>query len=125
MQKTPKKHLIKITALTLISLTWAFNMSHTSAEEKSTKEYQPRALMVVESKDIYSIIASKKLYQITAKTKIFSPNGMEIPLRELPVPCEAKVQYEPVTYDDPTALKIVVKNIFPGASTDWSIPLPE
>jgi hypothetical protein len=126
MQKTPKKHLIKITALTLISLSWAFNLPQALAGgEKAVREYQPSALMVVESKDIYSIIASKKLYQITPKTKIFSPNGMEIPLHELPVPCEAKVQYEPVTYDDPTALKIVVKNIFPGASTDWSIPLPE
>ena len=46
-------------------------------------------------------------------------------MRELPVPCEAKIQYQPVKYDDPTALKIVVKNIFPGASTDWSTPLPE
>ena len=72
MQKTRKKHLIKITALILISLSWTFNVSHTSAEEKSTKEYQPSALMVVESKDLYSIIASKKLYQIKTKTKIFA-----------------------------------------------------
>lgn len=125
MQRIGKKYLIKIAALSLISLTWAFNVSQAVAAEKPAREYQPSALMVVESKDIYSIIASKKLFRITAKTKLFDPNGKDITIRELPVPCEAKIQYQPVKYDDPTALKIVVKNIFPGASTDWSTPLPE
>ncbi|MBU4443914.1 hypothetical protein KJ656_02375, partial [bacterium] len=102
-----------------------FNLPQAVAAEKSTREYQPSALMVVESKDICSIIASKRLFRITTQTKVFGPNGKEITIRDLPVPCEAKVQYEPLQYDDPTALKIVVKNIFPGASTDWSTPLPE
>jgi len=125
MQRIGKKYLIKIAALSLISLTWTFNVPQAVAGEKTVRQYQPSSLMVVESKDIYSIIASKKLFQITAKTKLFDPNGKEITMRELPVPCEAKIQYQPVKYDDPTVLKIVVKNIFPGASTDWSTPLPE
>ena len=125
MQRTHKKYLIKIVALTLISLTWTFNLPQAVAGEKTVREYQPSALMVVESKDRYSIIASKKLFRITTKTEVFGPNGKEITMRELPVPCEAKVQYQPVKYDEPRVLKIVVKNIFPGASTGWSTPLPE
>ena len=125
MQRVAKRCLITIAALTLISLTWTFNVPQAAAAEKPAREYQPSALMLVESKDIYSIIASKKLFRITAKTKLFDPNGKEITIRELPVPCNAKIQYQPVKYDDPTALKIVVEDIFPGASTSWSTPLPE
>jgi hypothetical protein len=125
MQRVAKRCLITIAALSLISLTGAFNRSQAAASEKPAREYQPSALMVVESKDIYSIIASKKLFRITPKTKLFDPNGKEITIRELAVPCNAKIQYQPVNYDDPTALKIVVKDIFPGASTSWSTPLPE
>lgn len=125
MQRMAKKYLITIAVLTLISLTWTFNVPQAVAAEKTHREYQPSALMLVESKDRYSIIASKKLFRITAKTKLFDPNGKEITIRELAVPCNAKIQYQPVKYDDPTALKIVVKDIFPGASTDWSTPLPE
>jgi len=125
MKRIGKKYLIKIAALSLISLTWTFNVPQVVSGEKTVREYQPSSLMVVESKDRYSIIASRKLFRITAKTKLFDPNGKEITIRELPVPCEAKVQYQPGKYDDPTALKIVVKDIFPGASTDCSTPLPE
>ena len=125
MQRIGKKYLITIAALSLISLTWTFNVPQAVAGEKTVREYQPSALMVVESKDRYSIIASKKLFRITTKTEVFGPNGKEITMRELPVPCEAKVQYQPVKYDEPRVLKIVVKNIFPGASTDWSTPMPE
>ena len=124
MQRVAKKCLITVAALTLISFACKFIVPQAAAE-KPAREYQPSALMVVESKDIYSIIASKKLFRITPKTRLFDPHGKEITIRELPVPCSAKIQYQPVKYDDPTALKIVVMDIFPGASTSWSTPLPE
>ena len=124
MQRVAKRCLITVAALTLISFAWTFIVPQAAAE-KPAREYQPSALMVVESKDIYSIIASKKLFRITPKTRLFDPHGKEITIRELPVPCNAKIQYQPVKYDDPTALKIVVMDIFPGASTSWSTPLPE
>ena len=125
MKRMARKYLITLVALSLISLTWAFKVPQTLAVEETPREYQPSALMVVESKDIYSIIASKRLFRITAKTKVIDPNGKEITIRDLPVPCEAKIQYQQVRYDDPAALKIVVMAIFPGASTGWSTPLPE
>ncbi len=117
--------MIKIAALSLISLVWTFNVPQEVAAEKTVREYEPSSLMLVESKDIDSIIASRKRFRITAQTKIVDRNGKEITIGDLLVPCQAKIQYHPVKYDDPKALKIVVKDILPGASTSWSTPLPE
>jgi hypothetical protein len=38
---------------------------------------------------------------------------------------KAQVDYESLTYADPVAVKIIVKEVFPGATTEWILPLPE
>jgi hypothetical protein len=120
-----KKCLITITFLFLISLALTFSLHKATAGEKPAGIFEPSSLMLVESKTRHSIIAAKKRFRITAMTKIFGINGGEITIGELPVPCEAKVQYHPVTYGDPKTLKIVVTDVLPGASTNWSTPMPE
>jgi hypothetical protein len=120
-----KAYLITIAFLFLISLALIFNVPKAIAGEKPAGIYQPSALMLVESKARHSIIADKKRFRITTQTIIIGSNGSEITIGKLLVPCKAKVQYQPATYGDPKALKIVVQSVLSGASANWSTPLPE
>jgi hypothetical protein len=87
--------------------------------------YQPSAIMVIQSKEWGLIRTLKSRFVITSGTKITDSRGQALTIRSLPVPCEAEVAYEPYDYGDPVARKIVLRRVFPGASTKWSIPTPE
>ena len=95
------------------------------AMEQGIEEYKPSAFMVIESKSLYSIVASKRHFELTKETQIFDGNGKEIGIKKLPVPCKAQVDYETSNYGDPVALKILIKQVYPGASTEWPESMPE
>jgi hypothetical protein len=95
------------------------------AMEEEIGEYMPSAFMLIEAKSRHSIVASKRQFEIMRETRILNRSGKEIRIQNLPVPCQAQVDYETSPYDDPIALKIRIKKVFPGASTDWSDSMPE
>jgi hypothetical protein len=95
------------------------------AMEEEIGAYKPSAFMVIEAKSMHSIVASKRQFEIIRGTRILDGSGKEIKIQNLPVPCKAQIDYETFAYGDPIALKIRIKEVFPGASTDWSDSIPE
>ena len=87
--------------------------------------YRPSAIMVIQNKERGLIRTLKSRYVITSGTQILDSGGTAMTIRSLPVPCEAEVEYENYPYGDPVARKIVLRRVFPGASSKWSIPTPE
>lgn len=83
------------------------------------------ALVTIERKTEKDLLTDRQLFLITGATKFFDINGEEISLGDLPVPCKAQIFYEPVKNSDPHALKIIIKEILPGANTAFLPPLPE
>jgi hypothetical protein len=95
------------------------------AMEEGSGEYRPSAFMVIEAKTRHTIVASKRRFEIMRETRILDRRGREISIQNLPVPCKAQVDYETFSFGDPIAIKILIKKVFPGASTDWADSMPE
>ena len=93
--------------------------------EEVKKEYKPSALLLIKGKTADAVLTPKTRFRVTRKTKIFNIRGKRISVRQLPVPCKAKIRYEPSPYIDPQALVIRVTQVFPGATANWKPPLPE
>ena len=93
--------------------------------EKDIKPYQPSAFMVIQSKTVHEIVASKKSFAVTKETEILDVNGSLIKLQMLPVPCKAQIDYEHAAYGGLVVLRIKVKEVFAGATTNWTRPSPE
>ena len=96
-----------------------------SREYSSSGKYRPSAFMVIEAKSRHTIVASKRRFEIMRETRILDRRGREITIHDLPVPCQAQVDYETFSDSDPIAIKIRIKKVFPGASTDWVDSLQE
>ncbi len=93
--------------------------------ENDIKPYQPSAFMVIQSKTVHEIVASKKRFAVTKETEILDINGSPIKLQMLPVPCKAQIDYELPAFGHPIALRIKVKEIFAGATLNWTRQSPE
>ena len=120
------KSIFVVTAFLLICGTEiSFPVPMAIAMEEEIGEYTPSAFMLIEAKSMHSIVASKRQFEIMRETRILNGSGKEIRIQNLPVPCQAQVDYETSAYGDPIALKIRVKKVFPGASTDWSDSMPD
>ena len=123
--KLTKSIFVVAVFLLLCGLQSSFRVSMTSAMEEEIGAYKPSAFMLIEAKSRHSIVASKRRFEIMRDTLILDGSGKEIKIQNLPVPCKAQVDYESAPYGDPIALKIRIKKVFPGASTDWSDSMPE
>jgi hypothetical protein len=124
-RKLRKNIFVAAALLMLFQMGVFLGVSKAIAMEEGVEEYRPSAFMVIEAKSPYSIVASKRQFELTRETQIFDRHGKEIRIQNLPVPCKAQVDYDTSSYGDPVALKIIIKQVFPGASTDWSDPIPE
>ncbi|MFB0521790.1 MAG: hypothetical protein ACETWD_10250 [Desulfatiglandales bacterium] len=79
----------------------------------------------IEGKTSDSIILAERHFIVTESTTILDVNGKKIQLTNLPVPCEAEIQYRLRMDQDPVTLKIVIKRVLPGSSTMWSTSTSE
>ena len=124
-RKLRKNIIVAAAILILFEMGVFFGISEAIAMEEGVEEYRPSAFMVIEAKSLYSIAASKRQFEITGETQIFDENGKEIRIQNLPVPCKAQVDYDTSNYGELVALRIIIKQVFPGAHTDWSESMPE
>lgn len=76
----------------------------------------------IEGKTSDSIIAAERHFIVTESTTILDVNGKEIRLIDLPIPCEAEIEYRLRMDEDPVTLKIVIKRVLSGSSTMWPPP---
>jgi hypothetical protein len=112
-------------ALTTAFLACLILGSGRSLAAERAQEFRPSSLVVIENKDMDSIRTAKSRFAIMGWTQIFSIDGRAIRLRDLPIPCKAKLTYEPMPYNDPRVIEIRVKEVFPGATANWTAPLPK
>ncbi len=118
--------------LFLLFFTIGFNpLPNASGEEGDSNLTIPvpdySSIVVIRSKTHQSILTSKGLFFITAITKVYDAEGKEVEggIAGLPVPCRAQIYHEKVKAGDPTAVKIVIIQVFPNATTVFSPTPPE
>ena len=81
--------------------------------------------MKIEGKTSEAIIAAERHFIVTESTTILDIDGKEIQLSNLPVPCEAEIEYSLRMDQDPVILKIIIKRVLPGSSTAWTSQMSE
>ena len=121
-----KKSLMKAFVLSLIFLACLFSGPFLTDSKASEEESEMYSSVLIKGKYIDAILAYKDMrYTVTQLTKIFDSSGNEMTIADLPVPCRAKIYSQPQVYNDQIAVKIIITEIMPGATTDWYVPMPE
>jgi hypothetical protein len=62
-------------------------------------------------------------FLVTESTEVVDRKGRTMELAIMPVPCTAKIQYEPSRLNNPFVWRIVYKVSLSGAKTAWSAPI--
>jgi len=82
--------------------------------------------VVIQEKTKAEVFAQGNMrFSITPLTKIVKGKAWPLTISSLPVPCKAKIQFQPTQNEGPRAIKITVLNLLPGASSDRWGPSPE
>ncbi len=68
-------------------------------------------LALIKDKDVDAIFIDGHKYRVDESTLIFDPLGKEIPICDLPVPCEAQVEFKNVEGLGPVVLRIEVRRL--------------
>ena len=125
MHRTHKRMRSLLVILPMVCTGLILYSLKTYGMENDIKPYQPSAFMVIQSKTVHEIVASKKRFAVTKETEILDINDNPIKLQMLPVPCKAQIEYEQAAYGELLVLRIKVKEVFAGATIDWTRPSPE
>ena len=65
----------------------------------------------IKDKGNYGVLINSRQYGVSESTIIFDLMGKEIPLCDLPIPCEALVEYRMVAGQAPVCLRIEVRRL--------------
>ena len=125
MLKITKRYLIKAVVLSLMWGAWVFIGPSAISAEEGKKVFGKSSFVLIQFKYKDAILTSEQRFLITEQTKILDSNGKEMTIRDLPVPCKAKILYQPLTNNDPNVLKIIISQVLPRASTAWPSPVSE
>ncbi len=61
-------------------------------------------------------------FLVTESTEVVDSKGKVMTLAKMPVPCTARLQYEPGRLNNPFVWRIIYKGPLSGAKTTWSAP---
>jgi hypothetical protein len=125
MLKITERYLIKAVVLSLMWGAWVFIGPCAISAEEGKKVFGKSSFVLIQFKYKDAILTSEQRFLITEQTKILDSNGKEMTIRDLPVPCKAKILYQPLTNNDPNVLKIIISQVLPRASTAWPSPVSE
>jgi hypothetical protein len=64
-------------------------------------------------------------FLVTESTEVVDSKGRPMELAKMPVPCTAKLQYEPGSLNNRVVWRIVYKGKLSGAKSSWSAPIKE
>ncbi len=81
--------------------------------------------MIIREKTPMDILAGEQRFSVSTAAVIMSEEALQITLKEMPVPCKALIYYEASTAVDPEAVKIEIKEVLAGASTEWAMAFPD
>ena len=88
--------------------------------ESPSKDFIRSRLVRIDGKTNSALILKERHFTVTESTTMVDINGKKIELSDLPIPCEAEVTYRLRMDQDPEALKVMVKKVFPHSSTIWT-----
>ena len=121
-----EKSLMKAFILSLIFLACLSSGPFLTDSKASDEDSERYSSVLIQGKYINAVLAYKDMrYTVTQLTKIFDSSGNAMTIADLPVPCRAKVYSQPQVYNDQIAVKIIITETMPGATTDWYVPMPE
>ena len=80
-------------------------------ESQDDQGNQSFELSLIKDKGDYGILIDGHRYRVTELTLIFDLMGKEIPLCDLPVPCEALVEVQETKGMEPEVLRIEVRRL--------------
>jgi len=78
--------------------------------------------VTISGKTADAVLISERHFAVTESTIIVDMSGKKIQLSDLAVPCNAQIEYRLRMDEDPLALKITVKKLLQGATTQWPAP---
>jgi hypothetical protein len=64
-------------------------------------------------------------FLVTEATEVVDSKGNVMELAKMPVPCTARIDYEPGRLNNPVVWRIVYKGLLSGAKTAWSDPIKQ
>ena len=96
-----------VRALCLCGVVLAFLMGPSFAEETVNETIASRPV-VIEAKAEDGIVVGGKRYRVEAWTTVLDAAGNGITLCDLALPCEARIEYNPLDNRDPVCLRIEV-----------------
>lgn len=73
----------------------------------------------IEAKAATSVTVGERLFLVTESSLILDRHGKQIPLVDLPIPCEANVRYRIIMNEDPVVERLAVVKLFPHSSPSW------
>ena len=77
------------------------------------------ATVTISGKTADAVLVSERPFTIIESTIIVNVKGKKIQLSDLAVPCNAEIEYRLRMDENPLALKITVKKLLQGATTQW------
>ena len=73
----------------------------------------------LDGKTNHSVTVGERRFMITESTLILDRHGKQIPLIDLPIPCEVNLRYRIMMNKDPVVLRLAVSKLFPHSSSSW------
>jgi hypothetical protein len=92
----------------------------TGFAEPAQKSLDRSATLTIGGKTADYILIGERHFTVTEATVIIDMKEKQIGLTDLAVPCDAQIEYRLIMDEDPLALKITVKKLLEGATTQWS-----
>ena len=92
---------------------------HASPEDVRTRSINTRII----GKTPEMIRTRYMNFMVTASTEVVDSKGRAMELEKMPVPCSARIEYEPGRLNNPFVWRIVYKGPLSGAKTAWSEPV--
>ncbi len=112
MKKYGKANLNRITGFLVFLLIILGATPWARCEGSSTEEkIEVLDSAIIKDKGDYGILIDGRKYRMTDSTVIFDLLGKEIPLCDLPVPCEARVEYQAPKGLPPVCLRIEMRRL--------------
>jgi hypothetical protein len=119
--------IIRVVCSSLISglLMVSFGLREAMSEDSNT-EYKPSVLTLIKAKSRNAVFTAAGRFSLTSSSEIFDIQGSPLSIRDLPVPCMAKVRSEAGRYGgDPRVLRVQIQKVMQGATSDWKAQSPE
>ena len=125
MTRIRRGYLIEAMACIFILQAYLVMGAGAALAENRTKHPTTTASVTIKSKNGNAIFTAGQRFLITDSTSVFDAGGNQMEANDLPVPCKARIYYQPTMNGDPVALKIVVRRIIPVPSTSLPPPTPQ